>query len=88
MVRWGTCGDEKLFFCIWDQGLSLGGKTIIIPIFRFFNIGATGFEGVGEDCRYLAVVTLYPDKKKKKKFAELRETLYLCGVKNKDSQNK
>ena len=56
--------------------------------FVFFNIGATGFEGVGEDCRYLAVVTLYPDYFFRKKFAELRETLYLCGVKNKDSQNK
>ena len=54
----------------------------------FLDIGATGFEGVGEDCRYLAVVTLYPDYFFRKKFAELRETLYLCGVKNKDSQNK
>ena len=54
----------------------------------YIDIGATGFEGVGEDCRYLAVVTLYPDYFFRKKFAELRKTLYLCSVKKKDSQVK
>ena len=36
----------------------------------YIDIGATDIEGVRKDCRYLAIVTLYPNYFFRKKFAE------------------
>ena len=58
-------------------------SLILLQKTKSIDIGATDIEGVGGDCRHLAIVTLYPDRFFRKKFANLQNTPYLCTVKNK-----
>ena len=60
-------------------------SLILLQKTKSIDIGATDIEGVGGDCRHLAIVTLYHNRFFRIKFADLRNTPYLCSEKNKES---